>query len=344
MSKSFKKKLPFVSICTPTFNRRPFIPYMIACYQHQIYPQDRMEWIIVDDGTDPIEDLVKDIPGVKYYRYTEKLLLGRKRNLMHSFAKGDIIVYMDDDDYYPPTRVSHAVETLSKSSCLIAGSSEMHIYFSKRDAIYQFGPYGPNHSTAAAFAFKKELLSTTRYNETSSFAEESSFLKSYSIPMVQLNPLKTILVFSHKHNSLSKEELLEKPELTKVQLSRFKVDDFVKEASLKQFYMTDVNDTLKHYKEGGIEYKHPNLVRDLEVRKKEMENRNQMLDQNRIIAEFNRMKSDYEEKLNQKNKLVDELFKKVRVLTEQINKLEKQQTAAHTDAHTDAQTDAQTKT
>ena len=38
-----------------------------------------MEWIIIDDGTDSIEDLVKDIPEVKYFRYEEKMTLGKKR-------------------------------------------------------------------------------------------------------------------------------------------------------------------------------------------------------------------------------------------------------------------------
>ena len=63
-----KKKIafPLVSLCTPTFNRRPFIPYMIKCFEHQTYPKDRIEWVIVDDGTDPIEDLVSIIPQVKY--------------------------------------------------------------------------------------------------------------------------------------------------------------------------------------------------------------------------------------------------------------------------------------
>ena len=28
---------------------------------------------------------------------------------MHEKTKGEIIVYMDDDDYYPPDRVNHAV-------------------------------------------------------------------------------------------------------------------------------------------------------------------------------------------------------------------------------------------
>ena len=121
---------PFVSICTPTFNRRPFIPYAIKCFEHQDYPKDRMEWIIIDDGTDKIEDLVKDVPSVCYYKYDEKMVLGKKRNLMHKKAKGDIIVYMDDDDYYPPQRVSHAVETLlANPNALCAGSSIIYIYF-----------------------------------------------------------------------------------------------------------------------------------------------------------------------------------------------------------------------
>ena len=49
-----------VSVCTPTFNRRPFIPMLIKMYLNQDYPQEKMEWVIIDDGTDPIEDLVTE--------------------------------------------------------------------------------------------------------------------------------------------------------------------------------------------------------------------------------------------------------------------------------------------
>jgi glycosyltransferase involved in cell wall biosynthesis len=122
MGNKNKKKLPkkpFVSICTPTFNRRPFIPFAIKCFEHQNYPRDKMEWIIVDDGTDKIEDLVAHLPYVKYFRYDEKMTLGKKRNLINSKATGDIIVYMDDDDYYPPDRVKHAVEKLKDSKAYV---------------------------------------------------------------------------------------------------------------------------------------------------------------------------------------------------------------------------------
>jgi glycosyltransferase involved in cell wall biosynthesis len=71
MGKDKKKlpKMPFISVCTPTFNRRPFIPMMIKCFENQTYPKNKIEWIIVDDGTDKIEDLVIDIPQVKYFKY-----------------------------------------------------------------------------------------------------------------------------------------------------------------------------------------------------------------------------------------------------------------------------------
>ena len=64
---SSNSKYPLVSICTPTYNRRPFWEGAIKCFYNQDYPQDRMEWIIIDDGTDKIEDLVKDIPNVKIF-------------------------------------------------------------------------------------------------------------------------------------------------------------------------------------------------------------------------------------------------------------------------------------
>ena len=51
--------LPTVSLCTVTYNRRPFWEYTIKCIQSQDYPFNKMEWIIIDDGTDLIEVLLK---------------------------------------------------------------------------------------------------------------------------------------------------------------------------------------------------------------------------------------------------------------------------------------------
>ena len=148
MGKKNRKKVrsslgkPFVSVCTPTYNRRVFIPQLIKNFLLQDYPKDKMEWIVIDDGDDSVEDLFKDVECVKYYRYEEKLKLGKKRNLMHEKSKGDILVYMDHDDYYPPDRVSQLATNLqSRPKALCAGSSIVYIYFNDLKKIYQFGPY-----------------------------------------------------------------------------------------------------------------------------------------------------------------------------------------------------------
>ena len=260
------KEKPFVSICTPTFNRRPFIPYIIKCIERQTYSKKRIEWVIIDDGTDKIEDLVSHLPYVNYSYYPEKMTLGKKRNLAHAKSKGSIIVYMDDDDYYPPERISHAVEILQANpQALCAGSSMMHIYFKHINKMYRFGPYGPNHATAATFAFRRELLAHTSYEETASLAEEKHFLKNYTIPFVQLDSLKTILVSSHIHNSLDKKTLLEPDKLNDfVKVSPVKVSDFIKEPELVQFYVTEIDVLLEQYIQGRPENK-PDVMRQLEV-------------------------------------------------------------------------------
>lgn len=247
-NKTKRVKKPFVSVCTPTYNRRPFISSIIKCFQNQDYPKDKLEWIIIDDGEDKVEDLFKDVECVKYFKYDEKLKLGRKRNLMHSKAKGDIIVYMDDDDYYPPNRVSHAVQCLYLNKrALCAGSSEIFIYFRHISKIVTFGPYGPRHATAGTFAFRKELLEQTSYEDDADMAEEKHFLKNYTIPFTQLDPKATILVFSHSLNTFDKKKLLNSKNKFLHDTDKV-VSDFIKDDELKKFYIDDLETKLEEYK------------------------------------------------------------------------------------------------
>jgi glycosyltransferase involved in cell wall biosynthesis len=266
-------KYPFVSVCTPTFNRRPFIEAMIKCFNHQDYPKERMEWIIIDDGTDKIEELVIHHPNVKYFKYDTKMTLGRKRNLLHEKSKGDIIVYMDDDDYYPPQRVSHAVEKLQENEeVLCAGSSEIYIYFKHLQKMYQFGPYGPNHATAGTFAFKRKMIEN-KYDDDACLAEEKSFLKNYTVPFVQLDPKKVILVFSHEHNTFDKRKLLDSGQNNFVKESNKTIDDFIKQRELKEFYM-NIDSLLQYYSPGSPMMK-PDVLQQLitieETRRKRAE-------------------------------------------------------------------------
>jgi len=278
-NKEYFEKYPFVSICTPTFNRRPFIENMFTCFRNQDYPKDRIEWIIVDDGTDKIKDLIVDsnIPQIRYFEVEKKMFLGEKRNYMHKFVRGSIIVYMDDDDYYPPNRVSHAVERLqSDPNALCAGSSEIYVYFKGMDKMIQCGPYGPNHATAGTFAFRTKLLEQTRYEDGAALAEEKAFLKEYTIPFVQLDPLKSILVFSHEHNTFDKRKMFDQkqdPQFFKE--SSKTVDTFIRnenEKDIKKFFMEDIDGLLEKYDPGKPEMKPDVLkqIKEIEAKRAEM--------------------------------------------------------------------------
>ena len=115
--------LPPVSIITLTRDRRSFIPLAKYCFLAQTYPEHLIEWVIVDDGKDPIKNLVTDLSNVTYVLVDEPMSIGAKRNLAISKAKHDILVMMDDDDVYPNNsvlaRVAHMLAE-PKKDCLFS--------------------------------------------------------------------------------------------------------------------------------------------------------------------------------------------------------------------------------
>ena len=126
----------------------------------------------------------------------------------------------------------------------------------------QFGPYGPNHGTAGTFAFKREMLKDSLYDDTAALAEEKAFLKNYTVPFVQLEPKKTILVFSHVHNTFDKKTLLDNRHPKYVKDSDKTVDDFIKEPELKDFYMNQIEPLLVNYEPGRPEMK-PDVIKEI---------------------------------------------------------------------------------
>ena len=231
---------PFISVITPTYNRRKFIPYLIECYKSQTYPKDKMEWIIYDDGSDPVKDIfdneLSTIPNIRYIYESEKQNIGAKRNRLNQESKGDIIIAMDDDDYYPPERVSHVVNLLRANTRVeLAGASEIYMFYSDIKKIYKMGPYNANHATNGTMAWKRTYSDSHLYDETVTHAEEHSFLEDYKHPMVQLNAFKTMLVMSHKENTFDKKRMRDGSN-PMVKETSLKLKDFIKDKKLRDFY------------------------------------------------------------------------------------------------------------
>ena len=67
-------------------------------------------------------------------------------------------------------------------------------------------------------------------------AEEKHFLKNYTIPFVQLNPMKSILVFAHDANTFDKSRLLENPNPQYVKRTKLTPKNFIKDKEMVKFY------------------------------------------------------------------------------------------------------------
>lgn len=228
----------FVSVLTPTYNRRRFIPSLITCFKHQDYPMKCIEWLILDDGTEKVHDLFisSGLENIRYFSSNIKLNIGAKRNKLNSLAKGDIIVCMDDDDYYPPERISHAVNTLLCNPTInICGSSQLYLFYSDNKTIYKIGPYGPNHATNGTMAYRRSYIETHNYDEVVTNGEEMSFLNNYTEPMFQLDSFKTELLMSHSDNTFDKRNI-RGPDSPVFKITQFQLAHFIKNKKLIDFY------------------------------------------------------------------------------------------------------------
>lgn len=219
-SKNIIKTIPSVSIITVTqIKRFECIKVLLDLIRSQTYT-NIIEWICVE-GSKTLEDIETNKKNMMqlieeeqdktefkiiYIEGNPETKLGELRNIGNRACQGDITVCMDDDDYYPTNRVEHAVSKLSKSNCMIAGCSAHLMYDYDLNILVSMKPFGPNHSINSCMAWKKEYLETNSHDSTKEFAEEPSFTKNYSNPMVQLDPYSTFILSSHSANTYSKKK------------------------------------------------------------------------------------------------------------------------------------------
>ena len=219
ITKIDKNQYPTVSLITITqLKRTQFLEILIDLIKLQTY-NNIIEWVIVEGSNNETDALnnVKNIKLLKeniqlkfpihYIELNGNIKLGELRNIGNKACKGDITVCMDDDDFYPKTRVEHAVEKLVNSNAKIAGCSALLMYDYNLKKLYKFKGFGPNHSTNTCMAWKKTYLLTNSHDSTKDFAEEQSFTKNFTEPLVQLDAEKTVILSSHNMNTFNKKSL-----------------------------------------------------------------------------------------------------------------------------------------
>lgn len=208
-----------VIACTPTKNRRWTWEFSRTCMGMQERKPDL--WVILDNSSSPAEDwsIARDRPGVLYERVYGVCPIGWMRNrcLEIALAQGaDAIVFWDDDDYYPPTRISSGLKALEANPTAdIAGSSKMFVLLTRENIMMETGPFGPTHATAATWTIRRRYAETHRFVETKTRGEELDFTNEWTANLVQVPSEETIVVIGHGRNTVDKSVLLENPAVFK---------------------------------------------------------------------------------------------------------------------------------
>ena len=147
---------PKISCIMPTADRIELFQRALVIYLGQDYPNK--ELIVVDDGAGNIGQLCKE-HRIVYIPLQKKTSIGGKRNIACEQACGEIIIHLDDDDWYAKSWITRQVENLSAGKAEVTGLDKLIFYDSdKREAWCYSYPTAARHWVhGATLCYLKEF-------------------------------------------------------------------------------------------------------------------------------------------------------------------------------------------
>ena len=204
-------------VCTPTRNRRWAWIWSHTCMESQNLKPDL--WIVLDNSDVPEQDwsVSSSCPYVQYHHDPVRRTIATLRNrcLDLALAEGaDYIVFWDDDDYYPPTRISGGVKALEDNpKADLAGSSKMFLLLTRENLLLTTGPFHEGHATAATWTVRRRYAEKHRFDPSKAKGEEITFTKNWTAEMTQVPPEECIVVMGHSHNTVDKSDVGKRPQV-----------------------------------------------------------------------------------------------------------------------------------
>jgi glycosyltransferase involved in cell wall biosynthesis len=188
----------------PTYDRRAFVPQAVTYFLRQDYPAK--ELIVVDDGPEPVRDLLPADPRIVYHRLETRTVLGTKRNLACDLARGPIIMHWDDDDWASPDRVSLQVAALTGGNADICGTSSLLCYDSASASAWRFTWSDRRHPwvAGASLCFRKEFWRRFPFPDVA-IGEDTSFVFNPEVRRVaDVRDSGCIVAMIHRGNTVPK--------------------------------------------------------------------------------------------------------------------------------------------
>lgn len=213
---------PAISIITPTFNRKKLLDIAFHNLMSTDYPADKIEWIVVEDA-EKSEDMASDVIinfqmnykkiNVKYIPIQGRMTIGEKRNHGIEHSTNDIILFMDDDDHYPPTSFRRRVAWLLKGrrgdriGCDVAACTTIALYDLMRGvSAVNVPPWRlplSQRISEATLTFRKSFWEERKFSHVS-MAEGEEWLKGREDRCMEIAPQQIIVAFTHSGNASSR--------------------------------------------------------------------------------------------------------------------------------------------
>jgi GR25 family glycosyltransferase involved in LPS biosynthesis len=206
--------LPKVSIITPTYKRRKLFTMALRNFENFIYPKQKLEWIIVDDSpeTDEIDETVRDMlpfrdKRVKFIHIPNDgsegpMTIAMKRNIAVSNSSHDIIIHMDDDDYYPPESILARVKILLKyqnDGIECVGSTLIGTYniMSNQSSMSSDGPISLSE---ASMAYTRKFWEAKPFDESCLRGEHKGMTEGRLEKIIDIPYSFILIAINHKTN------------------------------------------------------------------------------------------------------------------------------------------------
>ena len=205
-------QLPFISVLTITRNRSDFYPLIVRNIQTCDYPKHLIEWILIEDGSSRFDktNYYESIPSsiqVKYvYLGDLHFPIGYKRNLAVKHSSHDILVHLDDDDYYPSESILARVRCLSGQieSLYCVGCLSVRTFNLFTERTYEAYESSDINMSESSLAYKREFWNERSFVNKCSSAEGIAFLKDRYEKCMSLPHMFVIVQFDHNKNTITR--------------------------------------------------------------------------------------------------------------------------------------------
>jgi glycosyltransferase involved in cell wall biosynthesis len=198
-----------VSCIMPTADRRGFVPRAIELFLAQDH--EPRELIVLDDGTDPVGDLVDEVAGddprIRYERLPVRMVLGAKRNLGCELARGDLIAHWDDDDWYAPDRLSVQLAELIRNGALLCGLSSVLFHDPASGDTWRYRYPASDRRpwvAGASMLYRRSLWQRTPFEDVPRGEDTRFAWAAHREEVAMLRRDGLMVAMLHPHNSTSK--------------------------------------------------------------------------------------------------------------------------------------------